>query len=67
MIKKPYSHRRPSGGYWKMYITVYYFVMKKKKGQIVIATELLSTVNPLISPPGAYLFQAHLSGAGGLI
>ena len=23
-------------------------------------------VNPLISPPGTYLFQAHLGGGGGL-
>ena len=26
---------------------------------------LLHTVNPLLSPPGAYLFQAHLRGGGG--
>ena len=66
IIKKPSSHRRPSGGYWEMSITVHYFVMKKK-GQIVIAKEPLSTVNPLISPPGggAYLFQAHLMGRAG--
>ena len=28
---------------------------------------LLHTANPLISPRGAYLFQAHLEGGGGLI
>ena len=27
----------------------------------------INTVNPLLSPPGAYLFQAHLRGVGGLI
>ena len=25
------------------------------------------TVNPLLRPPGAYIFQAHLGGGGGLI
>ena len=24
---------------------------------------MLNTVNPLLSPPGAYLFQAHLTGS----
>ena len=45
-----------------MSITKHYFVMKKK-GEIVIVNEPLSTVNPLIR--GAYSFQAHLRGGGG--
>ena len=28
--------------------------------------QLRNTVIPLLSPPGAYLFQAHLKGGGGL-
>ena len=36
----------------------------KKKGEIVIVNEPLSTVNPLIR--GAYSFQAHLRGGGGV-
>ena len=38
-------------------------------GQILSGYLLKSrhTVNPLLSPPGAYLFQAYLRGGGGLI
>ena len=71
IIKKPSSHRRPGDGYWEMSITVHYFVMKKK-GQIIIAKEPLSTVNPLISPGGHIYFKpiwrgGRGEGGGGLI
>ena len=64
IIKKSYSHRTPSGGYCKMSITVHYFVMKekKRKGQIGIANEPLSTVNPLISPPGGIFISSPFEG-----
>ena len=48
-----------------MSITEYYFVMKKIKGQIVIANEPLSTVNPLISPPGEHIYFKPIWGGGG--
>ena len=48
-----------------MSITEYYFVMKKIKGQIVIANEPLSTVNPLISPPGGIFISSPFEGRGG--
>ena len=57
-----------------MSITVHYFVMKekKRKGQIGIANEPLSTVNPLISPspPGGIFisspFERGVIETGGL-
>ena len=42
----------------------------KKKGQIVIANEPLSTVNPLISLPGGHIYFKLIwgeRGGGGLI
>ena len=47
-----------------MSITVHYFVMteKKRKGQIGIANEPLSTVNPLISPPGGIFISSPFEG-----
>ena len=57
-----------------MSITVHYFVMKekKRKGEIGIANEPLSTVNPLISPPGGIFISSPFEGGlhrdrGGLL
>ena len=49
-----------------MSITKHYFVMKKK-GEIVIANEPLSTVNPLIrpSPPGGIFISSPFERGGG--